>query len=285
MRGARTGTLQPRQILRLPRKMQVINDLRHIWNVISNAHSNKRQPATSPTAAPATQNECHQWSATHIKRHFQCAEQVKSPSNLTKCYACHWKMNVTSDVRHISNVISNAWSKQRQPATSPNTAPASQNASHQWSASHMQPHFHCVEAVKSPSNLTKHCACHEIMKLKISAETPWMLPPIERRFDDNPTTSDQIRRYPTRSDDKIVISHPPLPRPYSSHFGRRFCIVKYNISRPGYLPKCHEVLRLSRKVTRQPHQILRLPQKVHYELCLYWSVTWLICYFTELLLD
>ena len=351
MRGARTGTLQPHQIVHLPRKMQLINDLRHIWNVISNARSNKRQPATSPTAAPATQNECHQWSATYIKRHFQCAEQVKSPSNLTKCYACHWKMNVTSDLRricnlisaeqakapcnltkycachakckssmicvtyatsfpmrgaskgtlqphqilrlprkmqvindlrHICNLISNARSKQRHPATSPNTAPATQNASHQWSASHMQPHFQCVEAVKSPSNLTKHCACHEILKLKISAETPWMLPPIERRFDDNPTTSDDIRPDPTRSDDKIVISHPPLPRPYSSHFGRRFCIVKYNISRPGYLPKCHEVLRLSRKVTRQPHQILRLPRKVHYELCLYWSVIWLICYFTAL---
>ena len=26
--------------------------------------------------------------------------------------------------------------------------------------------------------------------------------------------------------------------------------------------KCHEVLRLSRKVTRQPHQILRLPHKM-----------------------
>ena len=317
--GASKGTLQPHQILRLPRKMQVINDLRHIWNVISKVRSNKRQPATSPTAAPATQNECHQWSATHIKRHFQCAEQAKAPCNLTKYCACHAKckssmicvtyatsfpmrgaskgtlqphqilrlprkMQVINDLRHICNLISNARSKQRHPATSPNTAPATQNASHQWSASHMQPHFQCVEAVKLPSNLTKHCACHEILKLKISAETPWMLPPIERRFDDNPTTSDQIRRYPTISDDKIVISHPPLPRPYSSHFGRRFCIVKYNISRPGYLPKCHEVLRLSRKVTRQPHQILRLPQKVHYELCLYWSVTWLICYFTELLL-
>ena len=169
--------------------------------------------------------------------------------------------------------------------TSPNTAPATQNECHQWSASHMKRHFQCVEQVKSPSNITKHCACHEIWKLKISAETPWMLPPIERRFDDNPTTSDHIRPDPTRSDQKIVISHPPLPRPYSSHFGRRFCIVKYNISRPGYLPKCHEVLRLSRKDTRQPHQILRLPQKVRYELCLYWSVTWLICAFTDLLLD
>ena len=44
---------------------------------------------------------------------------------------------------------------------------------------------------------------------------------------------------------------------------RRFCIVKYNISRPGYFPKCHEVLRLPRKVTLQPHQILRLPHKIN----------------------
>ena len=319
MRAATRGSLQLHQLLRLPHKWMspvichtypTSFPMRAASEITLQPHQMLRLPL---------ENECHQWCATHIKRHFQCAEQAKAACNLTKYCACHAKckssmicvtyatsfplrgsskgtlqphqilrlprkMQVINDLRHICNLISNARSKQRHPATSPNTAPATQNASHQWSASHMQPHFQCVEAVKSPSNLTKHCACHEILKLKISAETPWMLPPIERRFHDNPTTSDDILRYPTRSDDKIVISHPPLPRPYSSHFGRRFCIVtvKYNISRPGYLPKCHEVLRLSRKVTRQPHQILRLPQKVLYELCLYWSVTWLICYFTEL---
>ena len=65
-------------------------------------------------------------------------------------------MHLMIDPRHIWNVIYNARSKQ-----------------------------------KSPSNLTKYCACHEICKFKISAETPWMaselLPPIERRFDDNPS--------------------------------------------------------------------------------------------------
>ena len=106
-------------------------------------------------------------------------------------------MNVINDLRHIWILISNARSKQNQPGTSPNIASATQNECHQWSASHMKPHFQCVEAVKSPSNLTKYCACHEILKLKISAETPWMLPPIERRFDDNPRISDDIRRYPT----------------------------------------------------------------------------------------
>ena len=38
---------------------------------------------------------------------------------------------------------------------------------------------------------------------------------------------------------------------------------KYNISRSGYLPKCHQMLRLPRKVTLQLHQILRLPRKMN----------------------
>ena len=51
----------------------------------------KSHPATSPNTAPATQNECHPWSASHMKRHFQCVEQVKSPANIPKYCACHAK--------------------------------------------------------------------------------------------------------------------------------------------------------------------------------------------------
>ena len=190
MRGATRVSVQLHQILRLPRKMNVIHDLRHIRNRISNAWSKWSHPPTSPNTAPATQNECHPWSASHTKPHFQCVEQVKSPSNLTKYCACHakWmssmicvtyetsfpmrgasratlqphqivrlprKMNVINDLRHIWNRISNAWSKWSHPATSPNTAPATQNECHQWSASQMKPHFQCAEQVKPPSNLTK----------------------------------------------------------------------------------------------------------------------------------
>ena len=44
--------------------------------------------------------KCHQWSASHMKRHFQCAEQVKSPFKLTNYCACHakwisWLIRVT----------------------------------------------------------------------------------------------------------------------------------------------------------------------------------------------
>ena len=56
--------------------MQVIHDLRHIWNVIYNARRNKSH-------RPTSQNT------------------VSLPR----------KMNVINDLRHIWNVISNAWSK------------------------------------------------------------------------------------------------------------------------------------------------------------------------------
>ena len=157
-------SLQPHQILRLPRKMNLMDDVRHIWNVIYNARSNRHHPPTSPNTAPATQNESHAWCPSHMKRHLQCAEQQASPSNLTKCCACHAKciscmmsityetsftmrgatgitlqphqilrlprkMSLMHDVHHIWNVIYNARSNRHHPPTSPNTAPATQNDS------------------------------------------------------------------------------------------------------------------------------------------------------------
>ena len=91
MRGATGITLQPHQILRLPRKRNVMIDPHHIWNVIYNAQSNRHPPPTSSNTAPATPKECHDWSASHMKRHLQCAEQQASTSNLTKYCACHAK--------------------------------------------------------------------------------------------------------------------------------------------------------------------------------------------------
>ena len=56
MRGAMGLTLQRHQILRLPRKMTLMIAARHIWNVIYNARSNRTHPPTSPNIAPATNN-------------------------------------------------------------------------------------------------------------------------------------------------------------------------------------------------------------------------------------
>ena len=75
----------------LPCTKYFMIDPHHIWNVIDNARSNRHHPPTSPNTAPATQNESHDWSASHMKRNLQCAEQQASPSNFTKYCACHAK--------------------------------------------------------------------------------------------------------------------------------------------------------------------------------------------------
>ena len=59
MRRATGLILQRHQILHLPRKMTLMSDVRHIWNVIYNARSNRCHPPTSPSSVPATKNDSH----------------------------------------------------------------------------------------------------------------------------------------------------------------------------------------------------------------------------------
>ena len=124
-RGARGINFQPHQILRLPRKMNLMIDPHHIWNVTYNARSNRHHPPTSPNTAPATQNEIS------------------------------WLMH-----RTYENVIYNARSNSQDPPTSPNTAPATQTESHDWCTSHLKRHLRCAEQQSTPANLTKYRACH-----------------------------------------------------------------------------------------------------------------------------
>ena len=63
------------------------------------------------------------------------------------------------------------------------------------------------------------------------------------------------------SDHEIAKLNPSVRRAYFSPLGNAFCIANYNVSRSGYLPRFHRILRLPQKVTLQDHQILRLPRK------------------------
>ena len=256
------------------------------------ALATKSHTPTSPNTAPATQNESHDWSAPHMKRHLECAEQAKSTSNLSKYCACHakcisWlirasyetsfpmrraskvnlqpqqilrlprKMNPMINPRHTWNVIYNARSMHRQPPTSPNTAPA-----------------------------TKSASSRLLRKLRE------LLPPIERRFGDNPTI---IRPW---SEHEIVISHPPLRRPYPSDLEHDFVLKNTTFRAPAISQNvtkccaCHEKshsnftkycachakciswlirvtyetsfrMRGASKVNLEPQQILRLPRKMN----------------------
>ena len=234
-----------------------------LWNVIYNARNNRHQPHTLPITAPATQNECHQWSASHMKRHFQCAGQQESPSNLTKYCAGHakwilWlmsitvetsftmrratginlqphqilrlprKMNLMIDPHHIWNVIYNAQSNRHHPPTSPNTAPATQN-----------------DHPTSDRNLLK------------TAETSF---PMRDRSENDPS---MIREW---SDPENAKLNPPRRQGYFSHSPVADSIGNYNVSRSGYHSKFHHMLRLPQKVTHEIHQMLRLPQKMTHEL-------------------
>ena len=115
------------------------------------------------------------------------------------------KMNLMIDPRHIWNVIYNARSKHSQPLTSPNTAPATKSVSSRFQR-----------------------------KLRE------LLPPIERRFEQIPK---MIRPW---SEDKIVISHPPLRRPYSSDLGVDFALKNTTFRAPAISQNvrkccaCHE---------------------------------------------
>ena len=97
MRGATGLTIQLYQILRLPRKMNPMIDPRLAYET-----SFRMRGATRVTLHlhQILQNESHDWSASHMKRHLECAGQAKSTSNLTKYCACHakcisWLIRVT----------------------------------------------------------------------------------------------------------------------------------------------------------------------------------------------
>ena len=57
MRGVTSVIVQLHQILRLPRKMNLMIDPWHKWNVTYNARSNMRHSPNSPNTAPATKND------------------------------------------------------------------------------------------------------------------------------------------------------------------------------------------------------------------------------------
>ena len=75
MRGTTEVLLQNHRLLRLPRKMTLMIDPHHIWNVSYNARGNRDVSPTSPNTAPATKSNTHHWSSSHLKRYLQCSEQ------------------------------------------------------------------------------------------------------------------------------------------------------------------------------------------------------------------
>ena len=154
MRGATGITLQPHQILRLPRKIAFQNQrqicrkqLKRQFQCGDDSTMIRAWPEHDPSMIRA-------WT-----RHLAPARSPRLLFALRR-RILYWKL------QHFALRLSTQISPNTAPATksdtprSPNTAPATQNDSHDWCPPHMKRHFQCAEQQASPSNLTKYCACH-----------------------------------------------------------------------------------------------------------------------------
>ena len=194
----------------------------------TNARSNRCHHPNSPNTAPATQNDSHAWSSSHMKRHLQCAEQQVSPSNLTKYCACHTEW--------LACLIIVTYE----------TSFTMRGATHVTIQTH--------QILRLPRKMTtQHLAeiCGKQLKRHFQCAADPR--PFRAWSENDPSMNPSVR-------------NPPRNRGYFSRSGRAFCIENYNISRSGYLSKIHQVLRLPRKVTLDLHQVLRLPRKVTLDL-------------------
>ena len=118
MRGATGLIFKRHQILHLPRKMTLMIDVRHIWNLSYNARSNRTHPPTSPILRLPRK-------MIHVCDLSYCARSLFLQRH--QILRLLRKMTRVIDACHIWNIIYNAWSNRHHPPTSPNTAPATQN--------------------------------------------------------------------------------------------------------------------------------------------------------------
>ena len=283
MRGATKGSLQLQQILRLPCKMNLMIDPHRIWNVIYNARSNSQHPPTSPNTALATQNESHDWSTSHMKRHLQCAEQQSTPSNLAKYCACHAK-GMT-----VLFLLTYATSFTMRGATGISLQPHQILRLPRKRNVMIDPHHIWNVIYASTSNLTKYCACHAKLHSQILekfTENSWSgIYPMRDRSEHDPT---MIR---DRSDPEKRKTEPAAPPRLLFRTRQEQILLKITtFPAPAIIPNfttccaCHEKWHMNftkccachakwhmnstkccachTKVTHELHQMLRLPRKV-----------------------
>ena len=155
MRGATGSTLQPHQILRLPRQRSVMIDLHHIWNVIYNAQSNRHQPPTSPNTAPATQN-CSPKSLRNVLKTAEVAFPMRDRSETVPTMIREW-----SD--HDPTLKTQNWTRRVAKATFRTRQEQILLKITTFPAPAIIPNFTtcCACHEKWHMNFTTCCACHE----------------------------------------------------------------------------------------------------------------------------
>ena len=182
MRGVTNVIVQTHQILRLPRKMNLMIDPCHTWNAIYNARSNKCHCPNSPNTAPATKNESHDWSLTwnaiYNARSNKCHspnspntapatknDRPKPQRNLLQTNETSFPMRGRSE--NDPSMI-REWSDHEtvspQPASQPRPPRAFCIEKYNVSRSGYHSKIHRILRLPRKvtlKNFTKYCACHE----------------------------------------------------------------------------------------------------------------------------
>ena len=264
MRAATSITLQPHQMLPLPRKMMRIIDCRRIWNVIYNARSNRHHPPTSPNTAPATQN-CTPKSKKNLPKtveaSFPMRGRFEHDPTMIRTWSDHEIAKLNPSVRRAYfSPLGNAFCIEN----------------YNISRSGYLPRFHRILRLPQKVTLQDHQILRlpRNMTLMIDVRHPWHVIYNARSNKHHPPTSPNAAPA-TKNDAHHWLSshmkrHLQCAEPQASPSNlTKYCachakwlIENYNISRSGYLLKFHRILRLPRKVTLQPHQMLLLPRKM-----------------------
>ena len=171
MRGVTSVIVQTHQILRLPRKMNLMIDPCHTWNAIYNARSNKCHCPNWPNTAPATQNDPPKFHSNFSKTDetsFTMRDRSENDPTMIRDRSDHETVIpqpatpprllftpsagiLYRKIQHLALRLSfQIWpntppATKSDTATSPNTAPATQNDSHDQSSSHMKRYLQCAE--------------------------------------------------------------------------------------------------------------------------------------------
>ena len=303
MCAATVLTLQGLQILRLPRKMTLMSDVRHTWNVIYNVRSNRHHPPTSPNTAPATQN-CIPKSKPNCQKTNELSFSLRdrfehdpsmirpwtrhgAPARSPRLLFTHWRRIFYWKWQHFALPLSTQISPNTAPATkidtprSPNAAPATKNDTPR------SPNTAPATNSDTPRSPNAACACHEKWLASLILVT-WNVIYNARSSSTHPPTSPNIA--PATQND----SHERCP----SHMKRHFYNARSNRHHPLLywtvtLLSCYftelllywTITLLSCYFTELlPYWTVTLLKCYFTELLLYWTVALLSCYFTELLL-
>ena len=147
MRGVTSVIVQLHQLLLLPRKMNLMIDPWHKWNVIYNARSNMRHSPNSPNTAPATKNDRPK-SQRNLLKTDETSLPMRGRSENDPSMIRPWNRQsatrlateLTFHAHHEHFVLKNTTF--RAPAIIPNFTE------------------YCACQEKWHSNFTKYCPCH-----------------------------------------------------------------------------------------------------------------------------